>query len=167
MVIEAIVGVPLITPVVEFNVRPGPGDWFVPTIDQTKGGVPAAAANVTLNGTLTVPFIGEPVVIVNTVGPEAGAGAGAGAVETSLQPLKPNVAAKKSTIIRKRLRLGFQHCATMIPLFPISRHLVIIIIRETHGQDLLLRMEGKYGEIGQGSGLEGAGHSRCHKSERL
>jgi len=92
VVIEAFVGVPLITPVVEFNVRPGPGDWL-PAIDQTKGGVPATAANVTLNGTLTVPFIGEPVVIVNTVGP--GTGAGPGASETSLQPLEPNVAAKR------------------------------------------------------------------------
>jgi len=115
VVIEALVGVPLITPVVEFNVRPGPGDWFVPTIDQTKGGIPAAAANVTLNGTLTVPFIGEPVVIVNTVGP--GAGAGPGASETSLQPLEPNVAAKKRRIVQKRFLLGFQCRGNMIPAF--------------------------------------------------
>lgn len=115
MVIEALVGVPLITPVVEFNVRPGPGDWFVPTIDQTKGGVPAAAANVTLNGTLTVPFIGEPVVIVNAVGP--GAGTGPGAWETSLQPFEPNVAAKRKRIVQKRFLLGFQCRGHMIPLF--------------------------------------------------
>ena len=114
MVIEALVGVPLITPVVEFNVRPGPGDWF-PSIDQIKGGVPATAANVTLNGTLTVPFIGEPVVIVNTVGP-GGGGGGAGAVETSLQPLKPDVAARKKRTVLKRFGLGFQCGASMSPL---------------------------------------------------
>jgi hypothetical protein len=117
VVIEALVGVPLITPVVEFNVRPGPGDWFVPTIDQTKGVVPATAVNVTLNGTLTVPFIGEPVVIVNTVGPGGGGGGGggAGAEETSLQPLKPDVAARKKRMVLKRFGPGFQCGASMSP----------------------------------------------------
>ena len=117
MVIEALVGVPLIFPLVDSNVRPGPGDWL-PAIDQTKGGVPATAANVTLKGTLTLPFMGEPVVIVNTVGPGGGGGGGGGAEveETSLQPLKPNVAARRNRIVVKRFGLGFPCCASMSPL---------------------------------------------------
>ena len=107
------VGVPLITPLVESNVRPGPGGPF-PTIDQTYGGFPPAAANVTVNGLLMVPFIGEPVVIANTVGP--GAGGGADALLTSLQPLKPHVVAQENRIVHKRCRFGFPCCAIMIPL---------------------------------------------------
>jgi hypothetical protein len=46
VLVEGPVGVPLITPVVEFRVRFGPGGSF-PMIDQVYGGVPASTANVT------------------------------------------------------------------------------------------------------------------------